>query len=121
MFNTFYKKSILFIGIVILALLFFAARKESAKNQFIREEARQLEEKILSLKQEKTNLAGLIEFFQTSDFKEREIKQQLGMQNPDEKVIVITQSDNLELSQTDEEEDQPENNLKKWWNFIFNN
>jgi len=121
MFNTFYKKLILFIGIIVLILLFFAARKESAKNQLIREEVRQLEEQISNLRQEKTNLAGLIEFFQTSDFKEREIKQQLGMQNPDEKVIVITQNNDPELSQVDEENNQPENNLTKWWNFIFNN
>ncbi|TRZ77752.1 hypothetical protein D4R87_02160 [bacterium] len=121
MFNTFYKKLILFTGITVFALLFFAARKESDKNKQIRENVRQLEEKILSLKQEETSLAGLIEFFQTADFKEREIKQQLGMQNPDEKVIVITQDNNPELQHSDEENNQPENNLTKWWNFIFNN
>ncbi len=121
MFNTFYKKLILLTGITVLTLLFFAVRKETEKNKQIRENVRQLEEKILSLKQEETSLAGLIEFFQTADFKEREIKQQLGMQKPDEKVIVITRDTNPELKHPDENDDQPKNNLVKWWNFIFNN
>jgi len=121
MFNGFYKKLILFLGITVLILIFFSIKKESKKAKLVREEVRQLEEKILSLRQEETSLAGLIEFFQTSDFKEREIKQQLGMQKLDEKVIVITRDDNPESNRLNEGNDQPENNLTKWWDFIFNN
>jgi len=121
MFKGFYKKLILFMGIAVLVLLFFAIRKENEKTKHVREEVKKLEEKISSLKSEETGLAGLIEFFQTSDFKEREIKQQLGMQKPDEKVIVITRDNNPELSHPDETSNQSENNLTKWWNFIFNN
>lgn len=120
MFNSFPKKLLLIFLLCTLGFLYFAIEKGSKKNKEVYGEISQLEKQAASLETEKNSLNDLISFFETPSFQERESKEQLGLQNPGEKVIVITKDKepNAEILEPAKEE-KKNSNAEKWWKVIF--
>lgn len=102
------------------ALLYFAISGKMERARQAAEEIKKMEEKIAYLEKEKTKLSDMISFFATDSFKERESKEQLNLQNPGEKVIIITkEKKTAEESAELEKKEEKESNAKKWWQMIF--
>ena len=119
MFSSFPKKIFLFFLIAIFAFAFSSAKKEGDKNKNIYSEMDRLEEQAVNLEKEKQNLSNLIAFFDTPSYKEREAKEQIGLQNPGEKVIVITRKEEQNIEAPQKIKDAPKSNFRKWIKFIF--
>ena len=111
-------------GVLLLVLIVFALGKAALRKHDIQTEIDGLAESIESLETENTELDGLIDYFQTTDFQEREAREKLGLKQPGETVVAIASND-LEdtpvfLSEDEETEDAEASNPRKWWNYFFN-
>lgn len=120
MFSSFPKKLLLVSLLCILGFLYFAIERGGKKNKEVYNEINQLENQAISLEKEKNNLSDLISFFKTPSFKERESKEQLGLQNPGEKVIVITKDKEPDSEAAEPvKEEKKVSKIEKWWKMIF--
>jgi cell division protein FtsB len=75
---------------------------------------------IKSLEGKNEDLAKLINYFQTPEFKEREARLRLGLQKPGENVVVIPGLEESAINSTNTSNDSvfvP--NWKKWVNYFF--
>jgi len=117
--QTFWKKILTIILVSLIGVFSFSVKKEYDKNKQIQSEVTRLEDQIAVLEEEKNKLASLTSFFETESFKEREIKRQLGLQKPEEKVIVITESKPTREEQKEPNIEPEAKKERKWWEIIF--
>ena len=121
--------------IVLLALTFFlfgyAFSKELKKKKKIREEILSLQEEAQKVERENMEIKKRISYLGSKDFQEIEAKERLNLQNPGEKMVVISPSpitkDEKEAVYSSEKdkpiiEESPKdyrNNFQKWWDYFF--
>ena len=121
--------------IVLLALTFFlfgyAFSKELKKKKKIREEILSLQEEAQKVERENMEIKKRISYLGSKDFQEIEAKERLNLQNPGEKMEVISPSpiskDEKEAVYSSEKdkpiiEESPKdyrNNFQKWWDYFF--
>lgn len=116
----------LFLSLLLVGYTFFILGKMVYQNYKINQQIKSLEKEVLKIEKENQHLSDLISFFQTETFKEREVREKLGLVKPGEKVLVFPESEGGEESFLEEktfEEKQGEQekipNWQKWWNFFF--
>jgi len=121
--------------IVLLALTFFlfgyAFSKELKKKKKIREEILSLQEEAQKVEKENMEIKKRIAYLNSKDFQEIEAKERLNLQNPGEKVVVVSPGP---ISQDEKEiVSSPENNKQitedfskdyrsnpqKWWDYFL--
>ncbi|MFH1175334.1 MAG: hypothetical protein V1698_01255 [bacterium] len=120
MFDSFWGKLGCLILVASIGASLFFARKEMLKNKQIQNEVSELESQLIRLEEEKERLQNETAYFETEDFQRKEIKRQLGMRNPDERVIVIVKGeDKIEQSQEIQPKAKDES-VNNWWNKIYN-
>ncbi|PIU07486.1 MAG: hypothetical protein COZ85_03255 [Candidatus Moranbacteria bacterium CG_4_8_14_3_um_filter_34_16] len=121
--------------IVLLALTVFlfgyAFSKELKKKKKIREEILSLQEEAQKVERENMEIKKRISYLGSKDFQEIEAKERLNLQNPGEKMVVISPSpiskDEKEAVYSSEKdkpiiEESPKdyrNNFQKWWDYFF--
>ena len=121
--------------IVLLALTVFlfgyAFSKELKKKKKIREEILSLQEEAQKVVRENMEIKKRISYLGSKDFQEIEAKERLNLQNPGEKMVVISPSpiskDEKEAVYSSEKdkpiiEESPKdyrNNFQKWWDYFF--
>lgn len=105
--------------VIILGLVAFALIRESWKYYQIYQEKKAIAEEIESLKEKEGDLLKLVEYLDSSNFKEKEARLKLGLKKPGEQVVIITDT------KSEQEISQPllsfqeSSNFKKWWNYFF--
>ena len=126
--HRFFRSKIVFIVELCLVLVFsVAVVKEVVRRWEIRREIDRLETEIAAAKQSSNELSGLIAYFQSDYYKEREARLKLGLQKEGEKAVTIpglgtgSQLDEVVAAIAD----KPEGDLavslpSKWWKYFFN-
>ena len=124
-FGLFWMKLGLFLGFLAIVFVAIAVSKEVYQKNKIEAEIKKLREEAEKVIKENSQLQERISYFETPDYQEREAKDKLGLQKPDENVVVIKPGIN---KGTPEEESVsppvPDNspkvpNPQKWWNYFF--
>ncbi|MFH0830658.1 MAG: septum formation initiator family protein [Parcubacteria group bacterium] len=108
------------IGVVLLLGIGVALTRDVARKTRIRHEVTALEQDINKLERRNEELAGLIDYFQSDEFEEREARSKLNVQLPGERVFEVEvpsdpqQNPPQQLAQT-----LPDSNLQRWWFYLF--
>lgn len=120
------KKNIfpkLFLVLTILGLVYVAIAlgKQVYRKHKIEKEVSALEERISYLEEGNLKLAGLLDYFQKESFKEKEARAKLNFKKAGEKVIILTPSEEVPISENESQEEKGISNPRKWWEYFFKN
>ncbi|MDP3964456.1 MAG: septum formation initiator family protein [bacterium] len=119
------SRVILVFELAVIALFSIALVKEIVRRWEVRTEITRLENEIASLEDQNTELSGMIAYFQSDYYQEREARLKLGLQKEGESAVIVpgqTQPDqnteNTSIATTTGSSDQ---NMppSKWWNYFF--
>ena len=111
--------------LLCLCLLFFIGfkySKEAYKQKQVNQEVADLQAEIDNLNQENKNLQGLIDYFQTDEFKEKETKDKLNLVKEGEKLVLIKEKEiETEKVNNNKEVEITLNrpNYYWWWHYFF--
>ncbi|MCX6763514.1 MAG: septum formation initiator family protein [Candidatus Moranbacteria bacterium] len=120
-------KIIFLIGVVALIYVSVSLSREFQKKRQIQEEIRKLQEEAQKISRENSAIQEKIAYLESHDYQEKEAKDKLNLQKPDEKVVVVRKSvseeNRIPVSQEEIAETVPEKpsipNYQKWWNYFF--
>lgn len=115
-------KHFILAGILVIVFLGSMFGKEYYREYKIKEEIDLLKKEIDSLEKDNYKLSQFIEYYQTDEYKELEIRKRFNMKKEGEKVAVIKPVGDVLGSFSAEQENNTENNLPnyiKWWNYFF--
>lgn len=111
---------VVLVGVVLLLGIGVALTRDVARKTRIRHEVTTLEQDINKLERRNEELAGLIDYFQSDEFEEREARSKLNVQLPGERVFEVevpqqtTQQVPEQIAQV-----LPDSNLQRWWLYLF--
>lgn len=118
-----FSRIIFFAGIAALVLLCSALSKEYYREYQIQKEINSLQEDINSFKKDNYKLSQLLEYYNTDEYKEADIRKRFTLGKEGEKLAVIElQTDDLASSNAGSETETIGENLPnyiKWWNYFF--
>ena len=109
-------------GIIVLLFILIALGKAALKKHEVDTEIQNLQAQVSDLKGQDTELSGLIEYFKTQNFQERQARENLGLKKPGETVVAIPSNnaqDTPVFSEASGSETLTIPNPKKWWNYFF--
>lgn len=112
----------IWIGVAILLVITFSLGKAALRKHAIQTQVDSLYDEIHTLENENTEIAGLIGYFKTKNFQEREARETLGLKKKGETVVAIPESDGEDapvFRETEEEADVSRSNIQKWWDYFF--
>lgn len=95
-----------------------ALAKESYRFFEINQEIGDLENNIEKTKKENEELIKMKEYFNSSDFLEKEARLKLNVLKPGEKLIIVKHPENLE-EEINKEEVKNISNISLWWKYFF--
>ena len=116
---------IVVVGFVIVAYMLYSLTVSIYENYQIDVHIKNFEEKNEELLSENLDKIESYQYYTSDKYIEKIAKQNLGLINPDEKVIVITEEDNDTILEAEYEETQTLvirnswSNPHKWWEFFF--
>lgn len=117
-------KAILVLGLIIVALISFAIFKETYRKKQIQKEISSLQAEVERVQKDNASLSDKIAYLGSNDYQEKEAKDKLNLQKPDEQVVIINpgQAQKQEV-QGDESVHQEivvkVSNPEKWWDYFF--
>jgi len=121
----FVSRLFLLAGLAAIIMIALALVEETYKRYQIQQEIDGLKTQADSMEGDNQYLKGLIQYFQTSEYQEKEAKEKLSMQKSDEKVILVKEAppDPKESSpnyvpKTPPKEDD-RTNPQRWWDYFF--
>lgn len=109
-------------GVILVVLMIFALGKAAIRKHDIQTEIQGLESEVGKLEDQNIELNGLIQYFQTENFQEREARDKLGLKKPGETVVAIPTSESEDEPAFPEQEQKAQedvSNPQKWWNYFF--
>lgn len=111
--------------------MFFAGEtvwEEMSKKRSIQSEIEELQQEAEKISRQNITLEEKISYLESMEYQEKEAKNKLGLQNPDENLVIIKPSIAREIGSvaekpsvaepSDRVEDSPPNYIK-WWNYFF--
>lgn len=113
---------------VALIFVLISVVKETYKKNQIQKEISKLQEEAQKINKENSEIREKIAYFESREYQEKEAKDKLGLQNPDEKVIIVTPSvekitgENVPINENNAPRFVLKEELpiyKKWWNYFF--
>ncbi|MFA5995713.1 MAG: septum formation initiator family protein [Patescibacteria group bacterium] len=108
------------IGIVVLAI---GMVKEILRQIDIKQQVTTLEQQIGELQQHNTELSETLQYFNSSLFQEKQMKERLGLQSSGETVVMIPNAEQLVAGNIQVLPDTPSvvvPNIIKWRKYFFN-
>lgn len=108
------------LGITVLAV---AMIKEIIRQVEINQQITALEQQIGALQQQNSELDTLLEYFNSSAFQEKQMKERLNMQAPGERVVMIPNEampDSGTVQVVPVQPEAPVSNVIKWRKYFFN-
>jgi cell division protein FtsB len=124
-----WTRSLMAAAIILIGWAAFVSSKQIQRNRRIQEEVAALDTEAVKVRRENKTLSERIGYLSSSDFREQEAKEKLGLKKTKEILAVIkpapeyeTQKDvknetNKDISENDIKSDIP--NYKKWWKMFF--
>lgn len=111
---------VVLVGVILLLGIGIALTRDITRKARIHNEIETLNTDISQLERRNEELAGLIEYFQSDQFKEREARSKLNVQLPGEKVIEVEIPDKAAPQvPTPLAQVLPSSNVQKWWVYLF--
>ncbi|MBM3256463.1 MAG: hypothetical protein FJZ04_03295 [Candidatus Moranbacteria bacterium] len=113
------------VGLGAIVLISLALTKETYRRYQIQKEIEELRVQAEKKERDNQQLKGLIEYFKTEDFQEKEAKEKLSVQKEGEKVLLVKGSRVGEEKPEEEFSNQPapkkdtRSNQRKWWDYFF--
>lgn len=119
-------KAGMIVCLVIVSFITFYITKESSKKKQIQNEIAALQKEAEKIGRENADIRDKIAYLQSKDYQEREAKDKLNLQNPNETLVVIKPNTVKEAAPPKEEPSKPlppmppsGPNYIKWWNYFF--
>lgn len=112
----------LVIGIVILGLVLSAFIRITLQKAAIQRQIDELKAEKEKLESNNNDLAGLLDYFASESYKEREMRLKLNMQKPGERVVIISRPEDKtgqDISSESGESSSVSSGFKKWWNYFL--
>ena len=120
----YYSKFFVVVGVIILILISISLGKELIRKAEINSEIKLLEAEIEGLESKNTEMGDLIKYLNSSSFLEKEAKERLGLQETDEKVVMmpnnLTKNGVIEIDSSEQAE-QSMANPTKWKKYFLTN
>lgn len=113
------SKGLFFFLVALLLFFSFSLLREIKNKKSIQDEIKSLQQELVNIDQQNSELQNLIDYLKTDEYAELEAKKKLGMKKTGEKVILVTEADLLEAKPVDDSADHISNG-KIWWNYFFN-
>lgn len=127
--NKLWIRLYLFIVFIAFITAGYNIFKETHKKYQIRKEVDELKAEVKGLEQGNQKIKGLIEYYQTDGFTEKEARKKLNVKKEGEKVVILRKNENqeednpteLESNNKEERKDNYTNvsNPSKWWDYFF--
>lgn len=119
----FWIKFFLFISLAVFFLVAYSLVKETRKKYQIQKEVDKLKEEAVSLEQGNQKLKGLIDYFETDNFSEKEAREKLNVKKEGEKLVILKEQEivlDKEEEESGEEDVKPDiPNWLKWFEYFF--
>ncbi len=119
------SRMLLVFEIAVIVLFSVALAKEIIRRWEVRTEITKLEDEIEQLETQNAELSGLISYFQSDYYKEREARLKLGLQKEGESALSLPVIQNSD-SETEDGSGTPiaarsgDTTIpQKWWNYFF--
>lgn len=115
-------KSKLFIvfGAAVVLILAISLGREMYRKYLIESEIRQLQGEVDKMNRSNADLSALIGYFNSPEYKERQAREQLGLQKPGEFAVALPpEAGQPSAKQTGQASGQAASNLEKWWQYFF--
>lgn len=116
---------VLVVGFFMVAIMLYNLTVSIYENYQIEQHITEFEEKNTDLSKDNKQKLEDFQYYTSDEYVEKIAKQNLGLVNPGERVLVIPDEDLIILSQTEEDARLSEqiratwSNPKKWWKFFF--
>lgn len=111
---------VVLVGVVVLLGIGMALTRDVARKTRIRHEISALEQDIGKLERRNEELAGLIDYFQSDEFEEREARSKLNVQLPGERVYEVEVPEHAQKEVPQQvAQVLPASNLQRWWLYLF--
>ena len=125
--NSWLVRLIVFLGLVALIFIILAIVKETYRKKQIQTEISALEEEAKKIQVDNSRLADKLTYLEGRDYQEKEIRDKLNLQSPQENVVIIKPSPVGVVAGNTSQNQVPEsqklvvktNNPEKWWNYFF--
>ncbi len=127
-----FRLVLIIIAISIIVVISLGVTQETYRQEQIQKEIEDLRVQAEKKERENQKMAGLINYFGTSDFKEKEAKETLSVQKEGENVVLVKEEALSEKDKIEKEEEQKieeekelpkredtRSNLRKWWDYFF--
>lgn len=119
-------KFVLVAGAVALIFIAVAIYREVAKKKEIQEKIEQLQQEAEKISRANALTQDKIAYLESRDYQEREAKDKLNLQSPDEQTVIIKPTlvekenkiETVDLSSVPPAAPQTSNPIK-WWNYFF--
>lgn len=123
--NTIVRFFLIAVGLGAIIMISLALTQETYRRYQIQREIEDLRTQVDKKERDNQKVKGMIEYFKTDDFQEKEAKEKLSVQKEGEKVLMVKGDRENESKSGDIQ--QPENtspkdnrtNLRKWWDYFF--
>lgn len=118
-------------AIAVIAAIFFAGASihdEVSKKNKIQSEINKLQQEADKISQENVKLGEKIAYLESREYQEREAKDKLNLQSPDESLVIIKPGVVKEINAETENsiaetppatDEKIVSNYKKWWDYFF--
>ena len=123
--NSWLIRLIILLGLIALIFIVLAIYKETYRKKQIQKEIDILKEEADRIQGANSRLADKLAYLQGRDYQEKEIRDKLNLQNPDENVIIIKPNpiEEVEAKGISEKPNQELvvkiSNPERWWNYFF--
>jgi cell division protein FtsB len=118
-------KLAIFGCIIVLIVISFSIYRQVLKEKEIQKEINKLKQEAETINRENFQIQDKIAYFESKDYQEKEAKDKLNLQSPEEKVIVvkpsITDQPQIKTEEPQTKKDVAPSipNYLKWWNYFF--
>ena len=110
------------VGVFVIFFLGLNLGKEFYRKYQIQKEIDSLKGDISSLEKNNYKMSQLIEYYNTDEFKEAEIRKKLGVKKEGENVVVVREAfadSNSDIIEKEIDNNKNLPNYRKWWNYFF--
>lgn len=120
-----FKSSLwLMAGFTVLLFVFSAFLRITLQKMAIQRQIDELKRDKEKFEANNKDLAGLLDYFASESYKEREMRSKMSLQKPGEQAIIISREKNKpgeNISAPETDGSAKLSNFKKWWNYFFGN
>lgn len=125
--SSFFVKFFLLLAFVALVFIFISIFKETYRKNQVKKEITDLQEEAQRISKDNADIKEKIAYLESPEYQIKEAKDKLGLQNPEENVIVVKPNVEKEPEANSLENENSENiprieetpNCLKWWNYFF--